>query len=485
MAFQSDISNYQSNAAYLSRLDALLRKRKPGQPGYMVRRVIRYSGVFLIWAAAIWTPIVGYLTSVPPSYTSQMSLILPGAGVSSSVNIDSIGQASSYASSAFANNSISPTQTYKRLIRADRIINAAAQQLGTPANALPRPKVTLVDQTGLIHIEITGGSPAEARARNEAVLNAFFTEVDALRDDDQFVREEGAVRAIEEYRDSVLATRTAVGALQNETGFLSRDQFAAQVAENDARYARAFALKADLEEKTAYVSALEANLGLSAQHAARALDLYSDQEYLALVADIADKAAALSEARSRYGSQHPRRKEAEQAYTQAQEATLRAAIAITGLPRQTAARLNVSQFGDRTTLLADLLRNEADRAGLQAQFDTLNNRFTQERRRLERASRAAAQLEDLQRDFQVAEAVFASAIARAQSSKTDVFASYPLVQVLENPSLPTDPSSPRKKIALLAGIAATMLMLMALTLGWVRRGLINWLLGLRKREDNG
>jgi uncharacterized protein involved in exopolysaccharide biosynthesis len=72
--------------------------------------------------------------------------------------------------------------------------------------------------------------------------------------------------------------------------------------------------------------------------------------------------------------------------------------------------------------------------------------------------------------------VFASAIARAQSSKLDVYASYPLVQVLENPSLPTKPSSPNHKLALMAGIAATLMLLFSLAMGWIRIVLISRLL---------
>ena len=90
--------------------------------------------------------------------------------------------------------------------------------------------------------------------------------------------------------------------------------------------------------------------------------------------------------------------------------------------------------------------------------------------------RLAARLEDLQRDFSVAEAVFASAIARTQSSKTDIYASYPLVQVLEDPSLPDGPSSPKRKLAVVAGVAATVLLLFSLSLAWIRLALIRRLL---------
>ena len=484
MVMQSNLPAYPSNADYLSRLDKILAKGRPGQPGYLVKRVVRYTAVCLIWIALIWVPIIGYLSSAPPKYTSYMSLILPGAGVSSSVNMEGIGQASSYASSAFASNSVSPTQTYKRLLRADRILDSAALSLNTRREDIPRPKVTLVDQTGLIHIEMTGVSPNEARDRNQAVLTAFFNEVEALRADDLIEREESAVQAIEEYRDSVLATRKAVNSLQTETGFISKDQFSRQVSDNDARLTDLVALRGELREKSAFVGQMQMSLGLTSEQAARALDLYSDQEYLALVEDLSSQSALRNSARSQFGLQHPERMKAEIAYDRAREATILSAINITGLPRSVAQKLNVSQFGDRTSLLAELLRNEAQRAGLEAQYQELDGRYQQEKSRLEQSARAAAQLEDLQRDFQVAEAIFASAIARAQSSKTDVFASYPLVQVLENPSLPDEGSSPRKKMAFLAGAGATFLVLLALSLGWLRNSIIRWAIGLRDGVTN-
>ncbi|MCT8160096.1 GumC family protein [Pseudoruegeria sp. SHC-113] len=448
---------------------------KPRKARSRFWRYTRYLVVFALFTAGVWVPIIGYLKSVPPTYTSQASLILPGAGVSASVNLDSIGQASSYASSAFASHSVSPTETYKRLLAADRTRSYAAARMDIPVAAFARPRVELVDQTGLINIELKAGSPEEARAQAEALLATFFAELDRLRSDDLEVREQSAVAAIEEYRNSVMATRESVTRLQGETGFLSDDQFAAQVTENDIRRAEVAALQAKLQDRTAFVAALEAALGMSAAQAARALDLAADEEYMALKKDASEKAALRAEAASKYGAQHPQMIAATSTYSQAAEAALIKAVAITGLAPAQAQRLNLSQEGDRTALMSDLLRGEAERAGLAAQYEVLNARYEAERQRLETASLAAAQLKDMQRDFQVAEAVFASAIARAQSSKVDVFASYPLVQVLENPTLADKPSSPRKKLAIVAGGAATFMILIALGLGWVRRGIIRWL----------
>jgi uncharacterized protein involved in exopolysaccharide biosynthesis len=126
------------------------------------------------------------------------------------------------------------------------------------------------------------------------------------------------------------------------------------------------------------------------------------------------------------------------------------------------------------------VRMEADRVGHSQLLNTLTSQFANGAEDLARNAIAAAQLQDLERDFSVAEAVFASAIARAQSTKSDVFASYPLVQVLENPSRPTDPYSPNRKLAIAAGIAATFMLLFSLSLGWIRLALIGRRLGKPK-----
>ncbi|WP_201741925.1 hypothetical protein [Mangrovicoccus ximenensis] len=121
---------------------------------------------------ALWAPVTLYLTKMPPSYRSGLSLILPGSGAAASVNLDRIGQASSSASSPYASSSVSPTETYKRLIGAERILAAAAQSLGLEPEEFGKPRVELVDLTGLIHVSMTGPSAEAARDRAAALLAA-------------------------------------------------------------------------------------------------------------------------------------------------------------------------------------------------------------------------------------------------------------------------------------------------------------------------
>jgi uncharacterized protein involved in exopolysaccharide biosynthesis len=54
------------------------------------------------------------------------------------------------------------------------------------------------------------------------------------------------------------------------------------------------------------------------------------------------------------------------------------------------------------------------------------------------------------------------------TSRADVFASYPMVQVAEPATIPWAPSSPKVIIAIAAGVLGSMMLLVGLALAWVR-----------------
>lgn len=57
----------------------------------------RYLAVAALGLAFIWGLTTAYIVLTPESFRSHLSLILPGNGVGTSVNLESIGQASSNA----------------------------------------------------------------------------------------------------------------------------------------------------------------------------------------------------------------------------------------------------------------------------------------------------------------------------------------------------------------------------------------------------
>jgi uncharacterized protein involved in exopolysaccharide biosynthesis len=439
-------------------------------------RLPRYLAFALLGATLIWAPITGYLKTAPERFRSTASLILPGSGASASLNLNGIGQASSYASSAFASNAVSPTETYKRLLGADRILAAAAQTLNMARADLGSPRISLVDQTSLIHIETVGNSPEDAQARGDAILAAFFAELDALRADEVDTREGSGLQAMEDYRGSVAATRRDIARMQADSGLLSMQQYEDLVDRHIARESQALELAALLSDKTAEVARLEDQLGVRAPLAATTLKLFADGSFLRMLDEVALHEAALAEARAAYGPHHPRVEEAAHARAAALAAARALAAKVTGLGAADLDRLDLAPAGVRADLLAQLVEKDASRAGTAQELGTLRAQLAAGAADLEVKRVAAAALQDLERDFAVAEAVFASAIARTQSGKSDFYASYPLVQVLENPSLPDRPSSPNRKLAWAAGGAATVMMLFGLMIGWTRQALLGRLI---------
>ncbi|SFC09611.1 GumC family protein [Tropicimonas isoalkanivorans] len=445
-------------------------------------RLPRYTFLFLLGASLVWAPITGYLKTAPLRYTSSMSLILPGSGASASVNLDRIGQASSFANSPFASSSVSPTETYKRLLAADRIRDAAAATLDMVRADFGEPRVTLVDQTGLIHVEMTGNSPADAQARGDALLVAFYSEVDALRSDELTVREDGGRGALEEYRRSVAATRSEISRLQRETGLINAGQYEELVRETDVLRGTIAQLSSELTERIEATEALRVTLAVSPEAASATLKLHADSEFNQIIEEMSRHAASVAEAEGRYGPNHPSLKAARESLDATRLRALDTAVRITGMSATEVARLDLSPVGGRAELLARLVEYDSERAGQAAELAALEQQLAGLEARVLDLIEPAARLEDLQRDFSVAEAVFASTTARSQTSKVDLFASYPLVQVLENPSLPEAPSSPKRKLAIAAGVAATLFLLMGLTLGWIRRRLIDRLLAAGKGD---
>ncbi|WP_227446587.1 hypothetical protein [Cognatishimia sp. F0-27] len=439
-------------------------------------RLPRYVAFALLGGTLIWAPITGYLKTAPERYKSVASLILPGSGASASLNLNGIGQASSYANSAFSSNAVSPTETYKRLLTADRILDAAAGKLGMERAALGRPRINLVDQTSLIHVEMVGNSPEDAQNRADAILDAFYAELDALRADEVNTREDSGLQAISDYRDSVSGTRSDIARLQAESGLLSVEQYDELIDRHLTLETRVHALTAVLRDKSARVERLQDQLGIDAEMAAVTLKLFADGAYVTMLDEVAGFEAALAEASAHYGPAHPKVLDARQSRDKAKAAASRFAKGITGFDAAEAAMLDLAPDGVRADLLSQLVEKDADRAGTAEELAALRQQLAAAAADLDQKRVAAAALQDLERDFAVAEAVFASAIARTQSGKSDFYASYPLVQVLENPSLPEKPSSPNKKLAIAAGGAATFMMLVGLLIGWVRLALIGRLL---------
>lgn len=442
--------------------------------GPFLRRHRRYFVVAGGWVSVIWILTAIYLVVTPPQYRSKFTLILPGSGAGSSLNVESIGQAQSSASSAFASSSLSPTENYKRLLMTDLTLDESAKQLDEEPGAFPEPRITLTDQTNLIQVEIDGSDPEQAYARANTLKNTFLQQLNALREDEAHQREAGESENLKKLEQKVRDTQQALLDFQARTGLVSLDQFNSRIANMDEMRNRERDARIALRQKSAEAGSLSKTLRKSAASANTDLRLASDPQFGEVAQRYAKIDAEYQEKSATLGPNH-----ANLAKVSAERQELRNALvsrgrALTGLDAEAIIRRTDIMVGQgRSNLMQALIVSAAQEEAAASGLSELQRDMSHQSQKSKELVKHASELADLVRDHRVAEAVFSSALARVDTNKQDPFASYPLVQVLEQPSRPKSKSSPSLMIALAGAFAATFLLLAGLILLWFRTPIIN------------
>ncbi|MEM6435395.1 MAG: hypothetical protein AAF773_16310, partial [Cyanobacteria bacterium P01_D01_bin.115] len=127
---------------------------------------------------------------------------------------------------------------------------------------------------------------------------------------------------------------------------------------------------------------------------------------------------------------------------------------------------------ERGNLFQETLIAGVDNEGLAAQLGSLDEQITVLEGRLRGLAAEESTLAALNRDVDIAEAVFTSHLTRLNSLSGEAFGSYPPVQVVSEPSEASEPSSPQVPLVLLGTVVASALLTLALaSLAWQRRRL--------------
>ncbi|QYJ06869.1 GumC family protein [Qipengyuania flava] len=461
-----------AHSRFLERVWIVVRDGLPS-----VGRYKRYLVALAGPMAVIWGITFAYILFAPDRYDSRMTLILPGTGVGGSLNLESIGQASSTTASAFSSPSLSPTENYKRLLTSDIVLRDAAKRAGEEQGAFPKPSIKLIDQTNLIEVAMPAGDPVAAQARMRALEAAFTQALDTLRADEADARESADAARIAELESKVDEAQKALLDFQGETGLVSLDQFAGRVSALDQLKASERDRRVQLQESRAGAGRLAATLDISLPQARMAMRLKADPEFRNLLTRYADVAAQHSESGATLGDAHATMEE-----LSAERDALRTALASRGAAVSGASGSTVLSFSDlavsdtRERLFATLTERDASGAGHGAALAELRRQIAEQSGDAQRQVEQAARLADLLRDLRVAEAVFSSALARLDTNKSDPFASYPLVQILEAPSYPRAKSAPSPLLAILGALGASLLTLFGFLLIWLRQPIIRKLL---------
>lgn len=453
------------------------------QPGMArkkkVHRYLRYFLVLAVLYGCLALLVFLYLQK-SPVYRSHMAIVIPGSGSSSSFNIDNVGQANQQTKVAFDGKGYSPLANYKIMLTGRTVLDDVGLKLGINDIDVLKPRVELRNQSSIIDIYSDSSSSPGAKAKNWAIYDSFQKDLQRLRSDEMFRRDQSIKSALDQYRLKVAETRRALVLFQENALVVSKDQMD-ELVKMLSEVKGVIATKKSLYKNlSSFVSQLGKDLVISPELAGKALIFQSDATLTAYWSELNDSAALIAQYSSKWGAKHPKVLAQKSRYDKAFEMLRKRSAAIVGIEiEQLLLTINVQNSPERAKLFADLMASYAKLQGIEAEIKELEQTQRNYQDKLRIYAREVAELEELEREHNLAEAVFTSAAARLEAGKSDVFASYPVVQLLQQPSQPIKARSPSKKIALIAFVLGFIIISIGVFILWQRHFLIAQVLKMR------
>lgn len=440
-------------------------------------RLPRYVILAILILSTIWLITLVYLKTTQPIFRSQWTLVLPGKGAGANVNLIDIGQTSTAAASPYSNSSTSAKANYKEFAMSHSVLKRAAKSVNLSVEEFGLPRIKLVDQTSLLYFTIEGRSAKKAQEKANALHKALLELLDKLRDDELKQQESSALFALQGFKRKLESASKRLLDFQSSANLVSMSQFNQLVMSVEQLRREKLQAIAMLEELAGRESQLTFNLGLSAKQASDTLILQNDQYFQLTIENYSTTRLKLAKLKAKWGTNHPQVIQANAQYETADRALSSRLNKLLGTGAGNRQELLKLQSDDtRNRLLKDLVEFDVDKRGLIQKIESytrLTSKLISERNEL---TLPASKLDELIRNHQVAEAIFTSALARTDTSKSDVFVSYPLVQMLDNPNRPLSASSPNTLFAIIGAGFGSLFSILGLLVLWKRKPYIQKIL---------
>ena len=438
----------------------------------------KYLGLGLLANTLIWGAALAYLKLAPTVYKSEWGLNVLGTAPEVDVTLPEGGRASTSPQGFRTQTSQDPRSDYVYLAQSTDIIKAAAAKLEMTPKEYGEPEVTTDEESSIIAFIQKGETPALAQQKARALYAVLDERVDQLRQEELSRREGDSRRTAEAARKSVEAAQDELAQYQAEAGISSEAQIedlAIGVEQLRREYALALAEERGLDSRARQ---LESAVNDSSVGAGDAYRLLGDPVYQQQFEEYGIVAAEYSDLSAQLGAQHPQVVAKRAELEGLESAVVQRGSRLLGRPVDEATLSQIAPIGldprvevSRGELFQEAVTSLANRNGLQSQSQELLSQIGDFETRLNRLSQDQFTVDRLERNLQVAEALFASSVAKLTLTEGDIYSIYPPIQLAAAPTLPDEDKyiSPSPAIALGGALAGSFLATTGLLLLWANR----------------
>ena len=447
--------------------------QKAARPRRRWVSVLVQSIVFCVLCTMVWVPTLYYIKNAAEVFETSWRIILPGEGVKSSIDIDTVGEAKTSEKSIFASRNYDPRSTYRE-IASSSIVTAHAKEIAAlEGKDFEGPKIKVIPQTAILQFSLRRHSPETAQEHARIFMQSFDARVTDLRSTELLTRKNAALANVNALREQLEEKQRAKLDLQREAGLVSEADYRSIVENAGKRRNELTDAEVDLRNLVEKFRALSATLGVPPHVASQALILKSDRLYQSLAAAYVTASTELASIDGNFGRSFPnrvmtaaRRDEfAEQLKKRIRELTGETEVNLSLM-------VDLTQSAERSDLFATLVRMKANLAGQIAKVRELRTVVTTADAQTFDLAGDADRVAAATQEAQIANAIFASALANADLSQTNPYASYPLYQILDEPKLPRKPVAPKKVEAIAGAAGATLLIITGFAALWYRRRIL-------------
>lgn len=439
---------------------------------YFIRAMLEVKVKLFFLFTIILVLLAIYLLLTKPRYETSWIVLLPGTERASTINLDNIGEARSSSNNAYGSVSISPKNTYREIALSDAVINTAAEKYGVEANAFSKPRITLVDQTPAMQFTLKGESQDELRHRAKLYNDIFHNTLDQLRSNEIERNIEGIENNLSEAKGRLSKARKDIVNYQTSSSIVSDKQFERWISDAEQLRADKIGTHIKIAQLKATITASLGQLGISQHQAQALLTLQANPVVASTLSTLSTKLAEQANIKSLYAAAHPARKKVGRETASLKKSIRLLLTEVPHLNQISDGQLYGLLASSNTETIKSINQKLADYEGLTAQKFALRNSYNNSLSRLKTHTSVAATLADFKRAHQIAEAIFSSALAKLDTSRLDIYATYPLTQLLTQPGARVTRSRLQEKLMIVAAILIYGLLAVTLILSGVRQSFL-------------